>query len=120
MPTPRRHVHPAARQAAYRARCAAARKQEQAAKGLPALPAVATLPGWRRWNAVAQQVAQLLKTAVEEMEAYADERSEAWEDSDRGGDFRERLEMWEQALASTEELLLDAGEEASEPDRTKD
>lgn len=69
------------------------------------MPAVATLPGWRRWHAVAQQAAQLLRTAVAEMEAYADERSEAWQDSERGADFRERLEGWEQALASTEELL---------------
>ena len=41
----RKHANPAQRQAAYRKRCEAARQQQLSTRGLPPLPAIATLPG---------------------------------------------------------------------------
>ena len=105
MPTPRRYPDAAARQAAYRARQAEARRQEQAAKGLPALPAVATLPGYARWRTLVRQATLLLQTVQEEMQAYHDDRSESWQESERGECFREELEALQAAQSAVEEVF---------------
>ena len=105
MPTPRRYANPAARQAAYRQRQAAARTHELAAKGLPPLPAVATLPGHRRWNALLQQAARLLGTVEEEMQDYYDQRSDTWQASERGEAYEERLQRIQETRVAAEELL---------------
>lgn len=103
MPTPRQYANPAERQAAYRARLAAARKQEQEAKELP-LPAVASLPGPARWQALRRQAALLLERAEEEMQAYYDQRSERWQESERGEAFLERLEALQELHEAAEQL----------------
>lgn len=104
MPTPRRYPTAAARQAAYRARLAQAREQELAAKRLPALPAVPTLPGHARWTALLQQAALLLRTTQEEMQAYYDQRSDSWQECGRGEAFLERLERLQEVQEAAEEL----------------
>ena len=105
MPTPRRYPDAAARQAAYRARQAEGRRQEQAAKRLPALPTVATLPGHARWQGLLRQAQLLLETVQEEMQAYHDQRSETWQESERGENFRERLEAVTAVQSAIEEVL---------------
>lgn len=92
MPQPRKHADHAARQAAYRARCARAREEEMRQRGLPPLPSIATLPGWPRWNAALHAAQHLLEQVSEEMAAYYDDRSEAWQESERGETFAERQE----------------------------
>ena len=92
MPQPRKHADRAKRQAAYRARRAQARQQELSERGLPALPVLSTMPGSARWNAALQSARCLLEQVSEEMAAYYEERSEAWQASDRGESFAERQE----------------------------
>src|SRR5688500_14144562 len=104
MPTPRRHTNQAARQAAYRRRLAQARERELAARGLPALPAIATMPGHARWQALIRQASRLLQTVAEEMQEYSDERSETWQESERGTAFLEHLQAVEDAQRAAEEL----------------
>lgn len=88
MPTPRKYATNAARQAAYRARCPAA----------PVARAVSTTPGERRWTALLGQAQGLVAAVTEEMAAYAAARSEAWQESDRGDAFTERLDAVEGIL----------------------
>lgn len=104
MPTPRQYTNHAERQAAYRARLAAARKQEQETKGLPALPPVASLPGVARWQALSRQAVLLLDRAQEEMQAYYDQRSERWQESERGEAFLERLDALQELREAAEQL----------------
>ena len=52
LPEPKLHANSAARQKAYRARQAAVRRVEQAAKGLPALAGIPTMPSLGRWRAM--------------------------------------------------------------------
>lgn len=104
MPTPRRYASPAERQAAYRRRCAAARNEELETKGMPPLPAVASMPGDRRWQALIRQASQLLGTVQEEMGAYYEQRSERWRESERGEALLERLEAIQETQAAVEEL----------------
>ena len=104
MPTPRQHASNAAKQAAYRKRQAEARRQEQQAKGLPALPSVPTLPSDKRWKAMQEQARALLQTMAEEMQAYYDERSEQWQESDKGDAMQERLDALESIVTDLDAL----------------
>jgi len=105
MPTPRRYDNRAQQQAAYRQRLAHARTQEQRSKGLPPLPPIATMPGTRRWEAMTQQAVLLLQTVQEEMQDYCDERSEVWQESERGDDMTERLRAVEDAVTAIEAIV---------------
>jgi len=87
MPTPRKYENAAARHVAYRKRKAEARRLELERKGLPALPAIPTMPGHARWGKMLEEIRVVLRTVIEEREAYQDDRSEEWQESDRGEDF---------------------------------
>lgn len=104
MPTPRRYATHAERQAAYRRRVAAAREQELQAKGLPPQPQVATMPGERRWATMTGQALVLLQTIQEEMQEYYEQRSEQWQESERGEAVGERLQALQEAIAAIEGL----------------
>lgn len=104
MPTPRKYQTDAERQAAYRQRQAEARHVEQQAKGLPLLPAVPTIPGTARWKALRDQAQALLETMLDEMQRYYDDRSEQWQESDRGEEFQERIDQVDIARAAVEEI----------------
>jgi hypothetical protein len=104
MPGPSRHYATNAdRQKAYRQRTQA-RHQERAAKGLPPLPALAVIPGNARWQAMIGQASQLLQTAQAEMQAYYDQRTAAWQETERAESFLERLEALEEAHHAVAEL----------------
>jgi hypothetical protein len=102
MPTPRRYANQAERQAAYRNRLAAARTQELQARGMPLMPAIPSMPGSRRWEAMNQQALLLLQTVQEEMQDYYDERSDLWKESEPGETMAERLQMLQEAIAAVE------------------
>jgi hypothetical protein len=91
MPQPRKYASAAERQAAFRDRRAAAWTTQMQAKGLPGLPAVATIPGTTRWQSCVRTAYGLLTMVCDEMQTYADERSERWQDSDRAQEFADRL-----------------------------
>jgi len=96
MPTPRKYATNAERQAAYRARAAAA-----ASVVLPVAPPVAS---FKRWNTLISQASMLLEGVAGEMTAYESARSDAWHDSERGERFMERLETLEECLELLRQL----------------
>ena len=91
MPQPKKYANRAQQQAAYRKRCAEALHLQMRAKGLPALPAIPAMPGTARWRAAASMAHELLTTICDEMQAYADDRSEQWQESERANELTERL-----------------------------
>lgn len=104
MPTPRQHSSSAARQAAYRARQAEARQEERAAKGLPPAPAVPTMPGTARWAALIETARAAIETACEEMRSYHDDRSEEWQEGEKGAALQDRIDALEAVLGDLEGL----------------
>ena len=104
MPQPRKHESPAHRQAAYRARNDQARASQLRERGLPALPTISTMPGTIRWNAMVRHAEQMLCTAQAEMTDYFDDRSEAWQESDRGAEHQERMAAVEAIVDALGEL----------------
>jgi hypothetical protein len=104
MPQPKKHVSHAARQTAYRLRCQEARTEEQKQQGLPALPTLPTLPGTARWRSAVGSARLLLETTQAEMQAYFDERTEVWQEGERGQLFLDRLQALESTLSSLDEI----------------
>jgi hypothetical protein len=105
MPQPRKHNTNAARQEAYRARCEQARQIALQAKGLPSLPTIATIPGWARWNASFTVAHALIADSLGQMQGYFDDRSESWQESERGEEHQEQIASVEVALDAIAQLI---------------
>ena len=104
MPQERQYPDHAARQRAYRVRQAQARRAEQQAKGLPALPPLPTLPSRARWQALLAHARLALETVQDELQAYCDDRSDAWQQGDRAATLADHLEQLDALLADLEAL----------------
>ena len=82
----------AERQARHRGRRAAAVQQAWAAKGIPGTPVLQTMPGTARWRILMLNALHNLELCREEMDDYYNERSEPWQESERGELMQERIE----------------------------
>jgi len=105
MPQPKKHTSAAARQAAFRARREETRQTSLAAKGLPSLPMISSLPGWARWNASFKAAHALIADSLGEMQDYFDARSNSWQESDRGESHQEKITSVETAVDALSDLL---------------
>jgi hypothetical protein len=103
MPQRRKYDTDAQRQAAYRHR--AAQTTCGTLLAYPVAPSLATVPAYRRWRALVGAAERGIQTVVDELQSYFEERTEAWQESERGEDFSALIEAAEQALAMAEELL---------------
>ena len=106
MPTPRQYESQADRQRAYRERQKQARLDELATKNLPATPAIPTMPGTARWTALQAQARAALEAIQDEMQAYFDDRSETWQEGDRGNTMQEHIEQVSGLLNDMDTLEL--------------
>ncbi len=104
MPQPRKYASPAQRQAAYRHRREQARQQQMAARGLPPLPGIPTMPGQARWSAAWTMARALMEQMSTEMQDYYQARTEEWQESERGEEFALRLDAVENLLSQMEEF----------------
>jgi hypothetical protein len=104
MPRPRQYDTRAAQQAAYRNRQRCSQQELLARKGLPALPAIPTMPGHARWRAMIEQAHLLLSEATQEMQTYHDDRSELWQDSPQAAALLDKLEHLQETMAQLEDL----------------
>jgi hypothetical protein len=98
MPQHRQYPDNAAKQRAYRARQLAAWRAELEAKGLPPAPPLSTVPSRARWQVLLAQARHALQTACDEMQAYYDGRSAAWQDSDRATTMADQLDQLQALL----------------------
>ena len=105
MPQLRKYATRAEQQAAYRHRRAASEKELLARKGLPPLPAIPTMPGSARWKAMIAQAHLLLSEVIVEMNSYRDDRSEQWQESERGDEHQERIDSVEAVVDALDGLV---------------
>ena len=98
MPQPRQYANRADQQAAYRKRRRVSDQALLAQKGLPPLPAIPTMPGKARWNAMITQAHRLLSEAVVEMQDYHDNRSQQWQDSSKAEELLAKRECLQETL----------------------
>lgn len=78
----------------------------QAAKGIPGPPALSTVPGVKRWRELCDQARAALETVRQEIEAYIDVRSEAWQETDRAAEMQQKLDDVSEALEAVEGIEL--------------
>ena len=104
MPQPRQFPDPAAKQRAYRARQEQARRDELQAKGLPPASPIPTLPSRARWHALLEQARHALETARDEMRAYHDDRSDAWQQGEGAAALQEHTNALDQLLDDLDDL----------------
>lgn len=102
--TDKQRVQTAARQERFRQRQALTRQAEQSAKGLPALPAIASLPGHVRWRAMIAQAQILLTTASEEMASYSEDRSDTWQESLQAADLLAKIELLQETASQLQAI----------------
>ena len=67
MLTDKQRAQTAARQQRFRERQQALRRQDQAAKGLPKLPAISTIPGQARWRNALVAAQALVEQVADEL-----------------------------------------------------
>lgn len=109
MPRPRTYATTAERMRAYRVRQAeqiAARTAERTATGIPAAPAISSIPATPRWNGLIGQARLLLEQAQSEMQEYHDERSAKWQERDKGEEFAERLDHLQEAIDALDSAVF--------------
>lgn len=104
MPQPKLHASHAARQAVYRKRQEEARSVALRQKGLPPMPAIPSMPGAKRWNAAVRMAQALLEQTADEMRYYYDERSEEWQEGERGDEHQERLDALDSLIGDFDAL----------------
>lgn len=64
------------------------------------------LPGMARWKALHEQACAALDTKGE-MQGYFDDRSEAWQEGEKGEAFQELLDRVEEARSAVDDLTLE-------------
>jgi hypothetical protein len=90
---------PAQKQQAYRDRL-----KQRALGNLPAAPIIANIPPERRWKALQDQARTALQTMLDEMTTYHQDRSDTWQDSERGEAFQERLDTLTEIVENLDDL----------------
>ena len=108
MPRPRlnpdRVLTPAEKQAAYRKRQKEALVAKFSEEKLLPSPPIPTMPGTARWNALIKQARISLETCREEMEGYFEERSEEWQESEKGEQMQEHIDQIGELMEGIENL----------------
>jgi hypothetical protein len=102
MPAPRRHEDAAARQRAYRQRRKLAKPAPRG--DLPRPTCLPAMPSAARWKELRERAQADLQTLLDEMEAYRDQRSEIWQDGEKGQAFQQVLDQVEAALEAVQDI----------------
>jgi hypothetical protein len=105
MPTPQKYANNAERQSAYRRR----RSSQLEGKLMPQISGtgvsrVSPASSYHRWHTMIRQSRSLLECVNEEMESYYHDRSELWQESERGDTFIETMELIEAVISLMEDL----------------
>jgi len=65
---------------------------------LPDKPKLSAMPANKRWAALLDQAKVILTIRRDEMQEYFDDRSETWQEGEKGAAFQERLDAMESVL----------------------
>lgn len=98
MPQPKRHQSAAAKQRAYRQRLEAKFGASACPGQTPKASPVPLIPSTARWRSMREQAMGLLGILKTEMENYLADRSDNWQESEKGETFQEKLDLLQEAL----------------------
>ena len=94
----------AERQKAFRVRLRRRLAEVDTPVPLPAKPKLSAMLANKRWAVMLEQATAILTSRHDEMQEYFDERSEDWQEGDRGQAFQERLDANDTATDAVAEL----------------
>jgi len=63
------------------------------------------MPSWARWQAAAQRIRTLIDELASETQNYWDDRSESWQESQKGQDFQEKIDLLKEAREALEDTF---------------
>jgi len=63
------------------------------------------MPGTRRWNAQMHLARVVLQEACQEMDAYYTDRTDTWQQGEKGEDLQERIQSIEDILDQLDSIL---------------
>lgn len=106
MPTPRKYESLAQKQAAYRQRRQQAVQDQQREKSLPALPAIAAMPGTARWEQTLRYIETMVIQLQDEIQEYVDQRSDAWRETERAEQMQNNLQTLEEILDNLQSIQI--------------
>jgi ubiquinone biosynthesis protein UbiJ len=75
------------------------------AKDLPRPCAIGTIPSRPRWTGMVNNARMLLHAVRQEMDDYSEQRSDAWQDSERAEDFAEQIQAIDDAIENLDAYL---------------
>ena len=105
MPQPRQYTDAAERQRAYRQRQAENIRIMAQGISTPIPPmTISNIPPQRRWNDLQSKAYYALEMLRDEMQAYYNDRTERWQESEAGTAMQERIETVENLLSELEEM----------------
>jgi hypothetical protein len=104
MPQPRRHQSAAAKQRSYRQRLEARFGDSVCTGRIPKGSAVPGIPSTARWRALRGQAIEVLGILKDEMESYQADRSDNWQQSERGEAFQEKLDLLQEAMEALDSI----------------
>jgi hypothetical protein len=81
-----------------------AHKEQLAAKGLPPLSPLPTVPGYPRWKQDFVETQYRMERTRDEMQDYFDRRTEQWQESERGELMEQRIQILEEVIEKLESL----------------
>ncbi len=107
MPQTRTYNSNAERQRAYRERLKQAEENGEENDVLPDRSPIPNIPSEKRWRVILDSALQCLKTVDDEMDDYEGARSGAWQESERGQQFVERMVALNEIVQNLESFIED-------------
>lgn len=104
LPQLRKYKTRSEQQAAYRLRVKRSLEELVSLKNLPSLPAVPTIPGTHRWRAMLASAQLMLETVAQEMIDYYEDRSQQWQESEKGDDFLMKHENLQECISQLQNI----------------
>jgi hypothetical protein len=103
MPLPKVFANNAERQRAYRMRQKHKPKPDPVALKTASINSI---PSTARWKSLREQALSALQSLQNEMQAYLDDRSEVWQESERGMTFQDKIESVEDVTAALQDVEI--------------
>lgn len=103
MPRTRRYQDTAEKQRAYRERRKIAQSLTQST-GISCPPSRSNALSTTRWRALSKQAEDLLQQMKQQMETYFDQRSEAWQEAEKGEEFQKKIDRVQEAIQAIEDI----------------
>ena len=72
----------------------------------PKTASIKAMPSTARWKSLREQAVSTLQCLQNEMQSYFDDRSQEWQEGERGETFQEKIEAVEEAISNAQDIEI--------------